>query len=106
MLFDGQSLADGSVQLGPFNLPRERVLAAGRVKVAVRPEAWDVVPAGQGELSATVEKCAYLGSAYEYTFATELGAIFVVSPDVQHVWKPGDAVSLRLAGHGLSVVAA
>jgi iron(III) transport system ATP-binding protein len=53
-----------------------------------------------------VAKSAYLGSYREYTFDTALGAIFVVSPEVQRVWQPGDAVSLRLAGHGLSVVAA
>jgi iron(III) transport system ATP-binding protein len=106
MLFDGQSLADGSVQLGPINLLRERAMATGKVKVAVRPEAWEVVAAGIGELAATVAKTAYLGSYREYTFDTELGAIFVVSPDVQKVWQIGEAVSLRLAGHGLSVVAA
>ena len=106
MLFDGESLADGAVQLGPIRLPRERALAPGKVKVAVRPEAWEVVSAGAGELAATVAKSAYLGSTREYTLDTELGAIFVVSPDVQRVWMPGDAVSLRLAGHGLSVVAA
>ena len=108
MLFDGASAADGSVRLGPITLPRTQAqaLAAGKVKVAVRPEAWQVLPAGQGELAGTVEKSAYLGSFHEYTFVTELGAIFVVSPDVERVWKPGDAVGLRLAGHGLSVVAA
>jgi iron(III) transport system ATP-binding protein len=108
MLFDGQSLADGSVQLGPIRLPRDgaQAMAAGKVKVAVRPEAWQVVPAGAGELAATVAKSAYLGSLREYTFDTELGAIFVVSADVARVWKAGEAVSLRLAGHGLSVVAA
>jgi iron(III) transport system ATP-binding protein len=108
MLFDGACAPDGSVRLGPITLPRTQTqaLAAGKVKVAVRPEAWQVLPAGQGELAGRVEKSAYLGSFHEYTFATELGAIFVVSPDVERVWKPGDAVSLRLAGHGLSVVAA
>jgi iron(III) transport system ATP-binding protein len=108
MLFDGACAPDGSVRLGPITLPRTQAhaLAAGKVKVAVRPEAWQVLPAGQGELAGKVEKSAYLGSFHEYTFATELGAIFVVSPDVERVWKPGDAVSLRLAGHGLSVVAA
>jgi iron(III) transport system ATP-binding protein len=105
MLFDGVSLADGSVQLGPIRLPRECKSAPGKVKVAVRPEAWDVMAPGQGELAGVVEKSAYLGSCHEYTFATALGPIFVVSPDVQSVWKIGDAVSLRLAGHGLSVVA-
>ena len=74
--------------------------------MAVRPEAWQVLPAGAGELAGTVEKCAYLGNFHEYTFTTELGAIFVVSPDVERVWKPGDVVGLWLAGHGLSVVAA
>jgi iron(III) transport system ATP-binding protein len=108
MLFDGACAPDGSVRLGPITLPRTQAhaLAAGKVKVAVRPEAWQVLPAGQGELAGKVEKSAYLGSFHEYTFATELGAIFVVSPDVERVWKPGDAVSLRLLGHGLSVVAA
>ncbi len=108
MLFDGRSLADGSVQLGPIRLPRDRaqVMAEGKVKVAVRPEAWEVVPAGAGELAATVAKSAYLGSLREYTFDTELGAIFVVSADVARVWQTGEVVSLRLAGHGLSVVAA
>ena len=51
------------------------------------------------------EKC-YLGSSFECTFATEVGAIFVVAPDLAWPWQPGDVVSLRLAGHGLSVVAA
>jgi len=108
MLFDGVSLADGSVRLGPITLPRERAqaIAAGKVKVAVRPEAWEVAPTGEGQLNAVVEKRAYLGSFHEYTFATELGSIFVVSADVRRVWHIGDTVSLRLAGHGLSVVAA
>ena len=106
MLFDGTSMPDGSVQLGPISIPRDRAMAAGKVKVAVRPEAWQVLPAGDGGLHGTVEKRAYLGSSFEYTFATVLGPIFVVSPDLLRVWQPGDAVSLRLAGHGLSVVAA
>ncbi len=105
MLFDGVLLADGSVQVGPIRLVCEPALAPGKVKVAVRPEAWEVLAPGQGELAGVVEKRAYLGSFHEYTFATELGAIFVVSAEVQNVWKVGDAVSLRLAGHGLSVVA-
>ena len=106
MLFDGESLPDGSVRLGPITLRRVSPLPAGPVKVAVRPEAWEVVPAGSGELAATVAKSAYLGSSHEITFDTALGAIFVVSADLRRAWVPGDVVSLRLAGHGLSVVAA
>jgi iron(III) transport system ATP-binding protein len=105
MLFDGQALADGTVTLGPITLHRPR-RSAGRVKVAVRPEAWQVMAAQQGPLAARLSKRAYLGNAYEYTFETELGAVFVLSSDVEHPHAVGDVLSLALAGHGLSVVAA
>ena len=75
ILFDGVSLADGSVQLGPINIPRAQAMAPGKVKVAVRPEAWQVLLAGQGELAGTVEKGAYLGSLREYTVATGLSVV-------------------------------
>jgi iron(III) transport system ATP-binding protein len=104
MLFDGSAEADGSVRLGPISLRPVEAFAPGRVKIAVRPEAWQVLPAGAGELGATVAKVAYLGSVHEYTFDTALGPIFVVSADAGRVWRPGDEVSLRLAGHGCSVI--
>ncbi|RYY70737.1 MAG: TOBE domain-containing protein, partial [Comamonadaceae bacterium] len=84
--------------------PRQAV-RAGAVQVAVRPEAWQLVPAGEG-LAARLAKLAYLGSNYEYTFDTALGAIFVVSPDVGRALAPGAELGLRLAGHGVSVVQA
>jgi len=40
----------------------------------------------------------------EYTIATELGELFVVSPEVDRIWPPGAAVTLELAGHGVSVI--
>jgi iron(III) transport system ATP-binding protein len=110
MLFDGQALADGSVQLGPLKvLPRQPV-APGAVKAAVRPEAWrlsvgEATPSAPG-LPGTVHKCAYLGSFQELTLDTALGSIFVVSPELERPWQVGQAVWLSLAGHGLSVVAA
>ena len=112
MLFPGQALADGRVQLGPLSITPRRPMAAGPVKVAVRPEAWALLPAGiavdaaAGTLAATVSKCAYLGSVLEVTLATALGDIFVVSPEVERWWQPGDAATLRLLDHGISVVAA
>jgi iron(III) transport system ATP-binding protein len=108
MLFDGLAHADGTVQMGPLNFKPQHMASAGRVKVAVRPEAWAVVSANShsGDLLARVSKSAYLGNTYEYTFETELGAIFVVSPEVETVHALGDAVALRLSGRGLSVVAA
>ena len=106
LLFDGVSLDDGSVLLGPLSIRPATALPPGPAKVAVRPEAWDVRPAGDGALAATVVKSAYLGSTHEYTFDTELGSVFVVSPDVSRLLAPGERVSLALAGHGVSVVAA
>jgi iron(III) transport system ATP-binding protein len=41
----------------------------------------------------------------EYTFTSELGEIFVVSPDVHAPLAVGEEVRLGLARHGVSVVA-
>ena len=113
MLFPGISLTDGHVKLGPLLIQPKQAVAAGNVKVAVRPEAWHIHAAdhvkeqAQGPvMTARLAKLAYLGSFYEYTFDTELGAIFVVSSDLVHVLQVGAEVGLSLADHGVSVVAA
>jgi iron(III) transport system ATP-binding protein len=85
-------------------VPSRKPVAPGPVKVAVRPEAWSVVPAGPGSLPGRIVKHAYLGSFQELTIATELGEIFVVSPDVQRQWSAGETLALKLAGQGVSVV--
>ena len=104
MLFPARADASGTVSLGPLRITPRQTMAEGAVKVAVRPEAWHIGPPGVG-LAARLAKAAYLGSNYEYTFETELGAIFVVSPDLTHVLQPGADVGLSLADHGVSVVA-
>ena len=104
MLFRARADDDGGVQLGPLRIAPRRAVPTGEVKVAVRPEAWNVGPAGQG-LAARLVKMAYLGSNYEYTFETELGPVFVVSADLARVLSIGNDVGLQLAGHGVSVVA-
>jgi iron(III) transport system ATP-binding protein len=104
MLFPGVSQSDGQVLLGPLVIKPKQDLAAGKVKVAVRPEAWHIHAVGSG-MAARLAKSAYLGSFYEYTFDTELGSIFVVSPDLVHVLSVGADVGLSLADHGVSVVA-
>ncbi len=106
MLFAGQADASGHVQLGAISVHSRRPVAPGPVKVAVRPEAWQVVPSGQGTLAGTLLKCAYLGSFHELTVATELGEIFVVSPDLARSWQIGQSLALTLAQNGVSVVAA
>ncbi len=110
MLFDATASADGSVVLGPLRLHPPRCPAAGAVKVAVRPEAWQVHAANSGALPGLLHgelvKRAYLGSFQELTVQTVLGEIFVVSPDTTRNWVAGDSMSLSLNDSGVSVVAA
>ena len=105
MLFPGVADAAGVVQLGPLQIQSRQKVAAGQVKVAVRPEAWHIHRDGTG-LAAQLRKLAYLGSFFEYTFEAALGPIFVVSPDLTDVLALGAEVGLTLADHGVSVVAA
>jgi iron(III) transport system ATP-binding protein len=105
MLFPGGVTAAQEVQLGPLRFAARGAPAAGEVKIAVRPEAWQVGPPGSG-LPGRLAKCAYLGNSYEYTFETELGQVFVVSSDLDRALPPGVDVGLSLATHGVSVIAA
>ncbi len=105
MLFPATPLASGAVQVGSMQLTPRNAVPAGAIKVAVRPEAWQIHRAGEG-MAAKLVKSAYLGSFFEYTFATGLGNIFVVSPDLTDVLPLGAEVKLTLASHGVSVVAA
>ncbi len=106
LLFTGTAQDDGTVRLGPLQVPTRQPMRAGPVKVAVRPEAWTVVPAGTGGLDGRLSKTAYLGGFQELTVSTEIGEIFVISPDVGRAWSPGSELGLRLEGRGVSVVAA
>ena len=103
MLFPARADPAGTVSLGPLRIAARRGVTEGAVKVAVRPEAWHIGPPGAG-LAARLTKAAYLGSIYEYSFETELGPVFVVSPDLGNVLDVGADVGLRLADHGVSVV--
>jgi len=103
MLFAARADAAGTVSLGPLRITPRQAMAAGPVKVAVRPEAWLIGPPGAG-LAGRLAKSAYLGSNYEYLFETELGPVFVVSSDIAAALAVGADVGLSLAGHGVSVV--
>ena len=106
LLFDAEVDANGQVRLGPLRFVSRQPVAPGAVKVAVRPEAWRLGPAGGPGLPATVTKTAYLGHGQELSFDTELGSVFVVSADAGACWQPGQALSLSLGATGVSVVAA
>ena len=110
MLFDGTWRAADKVQLGPVvveALVSGQVGKAGQpVKLAVRPEAWRIGAAGEGDRAAGVLKAAYLGSTREYTLQTALGPIFVVATDSSRMLAPGERASLGLSGGGVAIVPA
>ncbi len=106
MLFDASAQSGGTVQLGPLTVTPRTPVAAGPVKLAVRPEAWSVRAHGEAPLAARLAKVAYLGAVVELSFETELGAIFVVSDRVDRAWTPGDAAALALGARGVAVLAA
>ncbi|MEO8278966.1 MAG: ABC transporter ATP-binding protein, partial [Ideonella sp.] len=105
-LFDAQSLADGTVRLGPLEVPMRQSASApaGPVKLAIRPEAWRIGPAEGAGMAATVSQYTYLGGQLEMTLATELGPIFIVCADLDLPWKVGDRASLTLIARGVSLV--
>ena len=105
MLFPAEPIEGGQVKVGSMRIIPRNAIPAGKIKVAVRPEAWHIEKSGAG-MPAKLVKLAYLGNNYEYTFDTELGSIFVVSPDLTDVLQLGEVVHLQLASHGVSVVAA
>jgi iron(III) transport system ATP-binding protein len=109
MLFPGEAAADGSVTLGPLTLVPKQKVGAGKVKIAVRPEAWRIGRAGEnaaGKVEGRLIKRSYLGNFYEYTFDTALGQVFVVSPNLTDILEIGADAGLSLADHGVSVVKA
>lgn len=105
MLFPATVDEARTVRVGPLSFQTLHALPKGKVKVAVRPEAWIIGSAGSG-MEGRLKKAAYLGSSYEYTFETELGPIFVVSPNLASVVPLDATVGLELADHGISVVLA
>jgi iron(III) transport system ATP-binding protein len=113
MRFEAVVDETGQVRLGPLRFAPRRPVAPGPVRVAVRPEAWQVAArsgdsapdAQAGALPGTLRKMAYLGSFLELAVDTPLGEVFVVSPEVDQPWQVGDALLLRLGSHGVSVVA-
>ena len=108
MLFPAQVLANGDIALGSLVLKQNRTQQLGPVKLAIRPESWQLLtnPQPGQALKAVLLKRAYLGSYYEYTFETELGKIFVVLPDQEVAIEVKQEVFLALKENKFSVVVA
>lgn len=104
MLFPGQALADGTVEIGPLRFMPRHAVAAGAVRAAVRPEAWSVGEAAPDALPGTLMQVAYLGNWLELTVNTPLGVVLVVTPDVAGNWQTQQALGLKLSSRGVSVM--
>ena len=89
----------GRVQLGDQAIATMlRAGPAGPAKLAVRPEAIALLPAGAADgLPGTVRHAAFLGQTREYEVETASGMLFVVSPASAEPFAVGDAVACRLA---------
>jgi iron(III) transport system ATP-binding protein len=113
MLFDAVADSQGGLRLGSLWLPGRAGSRVGPVKLAVRPEAWQLHPgpapaanrnADTPGLEGTVLRSAYLGSFQEVTVATPLAEIFVVSSDTTARWHTGQTVHLTLDRQGTALL--
>jgi iron(III) transport system ATP-binding protein len=77
----------------------------GETLLVVRPGSVVLTRNSGGDqgLPATVRKATYLGSHWEFTLDTEVGAIFVTQP-VDRRFEPGEAVALKLDPDQLTIV--
>jgi iron(III) transport system ATP-binding protein len=97
----------GVVEIGGLRLELpHRGLADGAVDVAIRPEALLIGVASEGTagIRGTVTQVAYLGSRMEYSIGTEIGDLFVTSAVASRPLTAGAAVTLTLAGHGVTLI--
>jgi iron(III) transport system ATP-binding protein len=94
----------GALMLGPLRLGATRRPGhGGRVRAMVRPDAWQLLPAGRDGVAGRVARSAYLGHGAEYVIDTDLGALLVRSPHAQALYQPGAPVSLTLGARGVTV---
>ena len=98
---------DAEVSIGAARLVLpHRGLPDGPAELALRPEAIALLgPADPAAmLGGTVSKAAYLGGVMEYTVATPLGELFVVSSSAGFAPAPGDTVGLSFGRHGAALL--
>jgi iron(III) transport system ATP-binding protein len=90
------------VDLGPVRLRLPaRGHAPGPARLAARPNQIGLAePGAQGTLPGAVRPSTYVGSHLEFVVETELGDVFVTSPDVDEIREPGTPVGLAFPARG------
>ena len=76
----------------------------GPARLAVRPNAFRVLPDGEG-IEGRVTSAAYLGDHIEYEIDSPAGRLFIVDADNLTAMAPGAAVRLQFRGGGAALIA-
>ena len=100
---DGESTRVKAGEL-EMKLPR-RGMAAGKVTVAVRPEAVRLSAADDAAaIRGTVREAAYLGGRMEYVVDTPLGKLFAVDAKTDRPLRVGDKTAVSFDPRGVAPV--
>jgi iron(III) transport system ATP-binding protein len=99
-----ETLAEARIGNLVLTLPR-RGLAAGRAKIAVRPESFILSSASDASgLEGRILKAAYLGSHMEYTVEVAGTNRFAIDRNVGTPYSAGTQVHVSFANHGVNLV--
>jgi iron(III) transport system ATP-binding protein len=75
-------------------------------RLAARPNRLALAPAGQPDsLPGTLRKATYVGDHLELFVETEYGEVFLISPDVDLPFRPGDSVGVAFPAKGPVLIA-
>jgi iron(III) transport system ATP-binding protein len=93
------------VRLGPVGLElSRRSCRKGPVTAAIRPGAVRISKGAEDGLRAEVVKASYLGDHMEYTVATAIGDLYVITVEVREPIEPGTRISIGFAEQGVAIL--
>jgi iron(III) transport system ATP-binding protein len=109
LLLDAECLPGGAWRLGgqPVDASAVPMLPArpGRLRLMVRPEAWQLAPASGCGLAGKIVRRAYLGRCTEYLVEVAWGELWVLAWGASAPLQAGAPVSLSLKASGVGVLA-
>lgn len=77
----------------------------GLAQLAVRPQFITLSESGHGALQGSVIHSTWLGDHIEYEVATELGALFIIDPQMEQRLPPATQVGINFKPQGLALIA-
>ena len=77
----------------------------GSAQLAVRPQFITLSGDGQGALQGEVIHSTWLGNHIEYEVATELGALFIIDPQMEQGLPLATTVGVNFKPQGLALIA-